>query len=167
MPSSNIKAAVDVALQKAAALFRTAMIQKGRDVKVPSGLDRATYVDTPKHESNRSYIDIIISTKPEDAPWAGAYEYGSGEHGEKGERYRIPREGGGSFVAFLTERWPKYKPPPHRDYHYFPYVMHPGVEARPYIQPTIKDTKEAIRKIFAKDFKLAILYGVPKVTVIE
>ena len=166
MPSSNIKAAVDVALQKSAALFRTAMIQKGRDVKVPSGLDRATYVDTPKHESTRSYIDIIISLKL--APWAGAYEYGSGEHGEKGERYRIPREGGGSFVAFPKERWPQYKPPPQApDVFYFPYVMHPGVEARPYIQPTIKDTKQAIRKIFAKDFKLAILYGVPKVTVIE
>ena len=81
--------------------------------------------------------------------------------------YRIPREGGADFVAFPASRWPQYRPPPHRDYHYFPYVMHPGVKGKRYIQLTIKDTKEPIRKIFAKDFTLAILYGVPKVTVIE
>jgi hypothetical protein len=45
--------------------------------------------------------------------------------------------------------------------------MHPTIVPRPYIRPTIIDTKEEVRKILAQDFKASILAGVQKVTVIE
>lgn len=165
MPSSNFKVSLDAALTKSAKLFRDSLLRKATSVGLPQGLDKATIIGNPIHTDMRSSIDVIIQLKY--APWARAFEYGSGEHGEEGTRYRIPSEGGGNFVAFPLERWPQYVPPPEKKYHYFPYVMHPGVKAKPYIEPTITETKKEIRNIFAKEIKAGLLAGVPKVTVIK
>jgi hypothetical protein len=111
-----------------------------------------------------SHIDVII-----DAPMARAFEWGSGIHATRGERkeYRIPNEGGGDHVSFSLESWPKYKPPPNRKYFYFTHVMHPGIEAKPYIEPTIQAEKEEAKKILGQAFKAQILTGMPKQVIIE
>jgi len=179
MPNSNIAGRLDAALIKSAKLFREKMIRKGNSVNLPKGLDRATTIDAPKHTDKYSSIEIKISLKPEDAPWARAYEYGSGEHAEEGskERYEIKPKEAPVLVFpwqpdFIPWTSPKFAGVQRtgegtEGRYFFNYVEHPGVESRKYIRPTIEETKEEIRNIFAKDFKLAILYGVPKVTVIK
>ena len=87
--------------------------------------------------------DATIIVDLNKAPSAAAFEFGSGKHGEKGQRYRIPGEGK-IGVAFPLSRWPSYKPPPDKEYFYFPFVMHPGVKAKPFLEPAIKDAKSKL-----------------------
>lgn len=49
----------------------------------------------------------------------------------------------------------------------FSYVEHPGVEARPYLVPTINETKAEFRKILGQGFKAEILKDTNRIEVIE
>jgi hypothetical protein len=78
---------------------------------------------------------------------AGAYEYGA-------QPYRIPPEGE-TFMAFPKEKWPQYEPPPPApNVFVFHHVQHPEIIARPYIRPTIADTREEITQILGKEFRV-------------
>ena len=44
---------------------------------------------------------------------------------------------------------------------------HPGVEARPYLKPTLEDNKEEFKKILGQGFKAEVLKGVKQIEVIE
>jgi len=104
---------------------------------------------------------VVIDTKPDAAPMAGAFEWGSGVHGTKGEKYPIQAKDPEGNLVFWWEKRNKWfvgaKLP----------FGHPGVKARPYIAPSIKDIREPLKKMFAQEIKKQLLLGTPKVTVIS
>ena len=107
-------------------------------------------------------VDVTIDLNK--APEAAAFEDGSGVHGEEGKTYTIP---GMPFLAIPRERWPKFQPPPDVDPVVLGSVEHPGVEARPYIEPSIKEIRKTSKKMLAEEYKRQYLMGTPKVTVIR
>lgn len=122
---------------------------------------------------NGSY-SISITVDLDTAPMARAYEYGSGEHGDEGKAYKIPA-GELGYLAFPLARWPNYRPPPNvKKTFVFPgmvsskdYVMHPGVEAKPFLQPAIDDNLQDIGRLFSPLLKLAFKDVEPRVVFIK
>lgn len=115
---------------------------------------------------------ITISLGGERAPYAAAYEWGSGIHKTRGSpgTYVIkPRDKGA--LAFY---WPGHESgmrPGKKFIMYgndgrllFTYIDHPGVEAKPYIEPSIQENKQEVKKILAREFKMSLLIGREKVT---
>ncbi|MHA2085428.1 MAG: hypothetical protein ACXABD_16860 [Candidatus Thorarchaeota archaeon] len=182
MPSSDLKSRVDAALTKSAKLFREKMLQNARKAGVPRGLDRATSISNPKHDGNVSSIAIEISLASEDeggAPWARAYEFGSGEHAEKAPKpYRIQPKNA-PFLAFgwqpETIPWtsPKFIGVKRelgertKGIYFFNFVDHPGVKARPYIRPTVTQIKKELSNILIREVKSAIVSIYSKKIVIQ
>ena len=163
MHSSNIQSGLYASLARVGSFFAEKMKQKIKDVKAPSKIAEHVSVSSPVVGDRESYVDIVIDTNKEHgAPMAGAFEWGSGIHGKGGDKYIIK---GNPLLAIPASRWPnkKYNDDPA----ILPFVNHPGVAARPYIEPTIKENKDEIRKILAQGFKASILSEVQKVTIIE
>ena len=104
-------------------------------------------------------ITISIGMKENEAPAAAAYEFGSGLHGKEGKKYPIvPRKSGG-FLVFPKERWPGYAPPPDApNMFFFSKVMHPGVEARPYMKPAIEENKEEMKRLIGEFFTIDVIH---------
>jgi hypothetical protein len=146
-------------------IFSERLKDKIDSVNAPKVIKKNIFVGEPKQSNSTSSIDIVI-----DHPAAPAYEWGSGIHatrGSKREKYRIPKEGGAAFVAFGKDKWLGHTPPKGIDYFFFTSVQHPGVAQRPFIKPTIEDTKAEFRKILGQGFKAELLAGKEKVEVIE
>lgn len=105
---------------------------------------------------NDSYV-VRITVDLDAAPHAGAVEYGSGLYGKKKKKYPIDPKPGNDHLAFPISRWKNYSPPPNVSYARFPgpisnkaYVMHPGIVAKPYMEPAIKaNIKPLTRAILA------------------
>jgi len=152
-----------VALAKVGRIFKDKASQKAASEQLLE-ISRSFSVGSPQQSSTSYSIDIMVKH-----PAAAAFEYGSGIHSTKGEKkkYRIPKEGGAAFVAFGKDKWPGHTPPKGTDYFFFTSVQHPGVAPRPYIVPTINETKAEFRKILGQGFKAEILQGVNKIEVIE
>ena len=167
MPSSKaqINSGLNKNLVDAANYFKDAMFKKIDAVNAPKKIKAHTSVGTVQQKSNQLSIDIVIDTSKDAAPMAPAFEWGSGEHATRGKvgRYKIK----GNPLAIPRSRWPDYIPPPDVDPVILPYVMHPGVAPRPYILPTIIESRQKIKEILGKGFKASILAGVPKVEVIS
>jgi hypothetical protein len=144
-------------------LFMEAMAENIRSKRAPRKIIEHTSATSPKKEGNKYSVEIVIDTSEDAAPMAGAFEWGSGEHGEEGDRYLIP---GAPWLIIPRERWPDFEPP-ERDPILMRSVMHPGVEARPYIKPTIMETRDKFRDILGKEFKAMILADTKKVEVIS
>ena len=128
-------------------------------------MKQAISVGSAEQDENGVRISIIVDiSEKTGAPEAAAYEYGSGIHRTKGApaKYRIPREGGGAFVAFPLEKWPQYRPPPNKKYHWFPFVMHPGVAPEPFLQPAIAAHMDELKSALGKAFKEDILESMPR-----
>lgn len=140
--------------------FMDTMARKVKEKGLPKAIIEYTSADSPKKEGNKYSVDVVIDTSENAAPMAGAFEWGSGEHGEKGKRYPIvarnPEEQPLHFFWVEQDRWFKG-----------PIVRHPGVEARPYIKPSIEESKEKIRKILGKEFKAIILADTKRIEVIS
>ena len=104
-------------------------------------------------------ITISIGMKKGEAEAAAAYEFGSGLHGKEGKKYPIvPRKSGG-FLVFPKERWPGYAPPPDApNMFFFSKVMHPGVEARPYMKPAIEENKEEMKRLIGEFFTIDVVH---------
>ena len=162
MPNSSIQSGLYASLAKVGSFFAEKMKQKIKDVKAPSKIAEHVSVSSPVVGDRESYVDIVIDTKKNAAPMAGAFEWGSGIHGKGGGKYIIK---GNPLLAIPASRWPNKKFDD--DPAILPFVNHPGVAARPYIEPTIKENKDEIRKILAQGFKASILSEVQKVTIIE
>lgn len=107
---------------------------------------------------------IIVNLKEgSGAPEAAAFEYGSGEHATRNAGKYLIKPKNVSALAFF---WPGHEPPyGSRKFigiaddgrYLFKYVEHPGVEARPYLAPAIKQLMPEVRKVLAKSFKDAYL----------
>lgn len=114
-------------------------------------------------------LHIVIKLDIEKAPHALAFEYGSGEHGEKGQKYPIyPKNT--SALAFPESRWPQFEPPVISGRKMIGmidgkfllrFVEHPGVEARPFLHPAIDAKRKTIRNRFigllSKSYKEAVI----------
>jgi hypothetical protein len=134
-------------------------------------ISKAFSVGSPMQNDMTYSIDITV-----DHPAAGAFEYGSGIHATKGkkEKYIIEPKTKGALAFF----WDKVNEGSKTGSKFwgissttgkaiFGYVEHPGVEKRPYLVPTINETKEEFKKILGQGFKAEILQGVNKIEVIE
>jgi len=117
-----------------------------------------------KAEKTASGYTVNVTVDLNKSPEAAAFEYGSGEHGESGEKYIIP---GVPFLAIPRERWSSFTPPPDVDPIVLASVEHPGVEAKPYLQPAIETHRNRIKDALGKVFKSAYLDSTVKVTVIS
>jgi hypothetical protein len=150
-------------------IFSEKLKQKIDTVRAPKAIKDNIFVGSPMENGANASIEITI-----DHPAAAAFEWGSGIHGKKGEKYWILPKNKGA-LAFL---WPGHTADFPRRGKYlgpgedgerlvFSYVEHPGVEERPFIKPTIDDTKEEFKKILGQGFKAELLAGTNKVEVIE
>lgn len=144
-------------------IFSDKLKEKISEVHAPHVIIETIFVEPPGQRGGEYYEEIKIGH-----PAARAYEWGSGLHAERGKKgkYPIPREATG--VAFPKERWPGYRPPPPApEIFVFDQIQHPGVSKRPFIVPTIMETREEFRVILGKGFKAELLIGTNKVEVIE
>lgn len=173
MPASNFDALILQKLGMTAREFMDIMAQRVNANNLPKAINDHTSATSPIKDGNKYSVDVVIDTSENAAPMAGAYEYGSGEYGEKGEKYRIEPKNPDSVLAFPKERTfllqqvGRGLAPLQSDMYFFKYVEHPGVAARPFIAPSINVIRERMKKTFAEGMKGAYLSGVPKVTVIS
>lgn len=137
---------------------------KGDPDRDTTSIQEATSIDTAKESGDHAYIDVVIDLKK--APFAGAFEYGSGEKGPAGQRYRIEPKNA-SVLAIPRERWPNYEPPPDVDPVFLSYVLHPGIAPKPYIKPTIRENKKEIARLIGKEFVAEIRRGMKVIEIIE
>jgi hypothetical protein len=90
---------------------------------------------------NENTYEIRVFVKISDAPDAGAWEYGSGLHRTKGSpaKYSIDAKNVPDLVFFWQ-----------RENRWFvgPHVNHPGIAARPYLRPALKNNIERIKAEF-------------------
>jgi len=176
MESNNPQVGLHVGLAKAAEYFRDKMFQKIDSERLPDVIKSATTVEPPVVSGDSGHVDIVIDTSEKGAPMAGAFEYGSGIHGSEGKEYVI-RPKNAPALAFPWQPdyipWgsPKFKGVIRtgegtEGTYFFHYVEHPGVEAVPYIRPTIIENRKEIAKIINKEFIASITFK-GKVTIIE
>lgn len=174
MTANNITNGILAGLTKIANYFVQIMKQRLSSGNYPNGnSDRGTVsiqdaisIGTAQQAGDRAFIDVEIDLKK--APAAAAFEWGSGIHTERGVPGLYPiLPKNASALSIPRSRWQNYNPPPDIDPVFVRKVMHPGVAPRPYIAPSIIDSKEEVRKILGKEVKAAIMLGVPPVTVIE
>jgi hypothetical protein len=166
MTANDINNGILAGLTKVANLFVQKMKQRVSQNGLPSNIGEATSIGTAQQNGDISFIDVNIDLKK--APSAAAWEWGSGEHAERGTPGRYPIEPkSGKVLAIPRSRWQNYNPPPDVDPVFVRHVMHPGVASRPYIAPTLAENKAEFRKMIGKELKAAIMLGVPPVTVIE
>lgn len=166
MDSNDLIAALGVVGK----LFYDTMIGKLNGGKYPKGdakrgfssIQNATSVDAPIKEGDGASVTIRINLKQ--APYAWAYEKGSGLHGLMGAKYPIlPRNF--DTMQFPLSDWPNFQPELTRvapnKYGIFALtkVAHPGIEERPYIEPTINQINDEVKKILAQEFKTSFLRG--------
>ena len=179
MPTND---GIYIGLTKVAGLFYQKMLDRLNAGNYPHGdqtrnppttsIQDATSVGQVKQEGANAYIDVTISLKQ--APYAGAYEWGSGLHSEKGNKSKYvisPKE-----KDALAFDWPDHDPPwGSRKFigvlsdgrFLFRFVEHPGVASKPYIRPTLQENRAEFKKILAREFKASILRGTQKVTIIH
>ena len=149
-------------LNIAGGFFRDKMFEKIDQVKAPRNIKKHTSVGSAQKKGNVYSIDIEIDISDGAAPEAPAYEWGSGLQRTRGTPSLYPIEvKNAPNLVFWWEREQKLfvgKRLP---------IGHPGVQARPYIAPTIKENADEIKKILGRGFKAAILAGTTKVEVIS
>lgn len=154
-------------LTKVGSHFAAALKNTLSSGKYPKAISEGISVGSAQAVGDVASIAVII-----DAPQALAYEYGSGIHSKRGPqiRYEIKPKTAGGKLTFPSERWSNYQPSPGESLpktFAFTFVMHPGVEARPYVEPTLQREKATIRQILGQEFMVAIRIGKQKVTVIR
>ena len=165
-------------LVASAILFTDEMRNKLSEPGYPSGADTSgrgyksiqDTIETGRVEGSGGDLSISITVGGADAPFTRAYEYGSGEHGDEGKTYEITTEKPWLFFPVGSPpqgRWPEYSG------HLKPgqlfqakKVDHPGIEAKPFVKPSLDATAPLIRQVLGKEFKAEILAGRQKVTII-
>lgn len=166
MATNNVSNGILAGLTKVANIFVQKMKQKITQNNLPSNISDAISIGTAQQAGDGAFIDVEIDLKK--APSAAAFEWGSGIHTERGVPGLYPiLPKNASVLVIPRSRWQNYSPPPDVDPVFVRKVMHPGVAPRPYIAPSIIDSREEVRKILGKEIKAAIMLGVPPVTVVE
>ena len=157
--SSDAMIALRKGLTAAASLLAEKAKAKADSKNVPEVSKNMKVGKVETKGSGALGITISIGMKKDETPAAAAYEFGSGLHGKEGKKYPIvPRKSGG-FLVFPKERWPGYAPPPDApNVFFFSKVMHPGVEARPYMKPAIEENKEEMKRLIGEFFTIDVIH---------
>ena len=157
--SSDAMIALRKGLTAAASLLAEKAKAKADSKNVPEVSKNMKVGKVETKGSGALGITISIGMKENEAPAAAAYEFGSGLHGKEGKKYPIvPRKSGG-FLVFPKERWPGYAPPPDApNVFFFSKVMHPGVEAKPYMKPAIEENKEEMKRLIGEFFTIDVVH---------
>ena len=163
MPTSRFRQFFDTRMIKALTAQASRVAEQAKEnASWSKSIPDAISVGKAEKTSSGFKVDVVIDLNK--APHAAAFEYGSGLHGEKGEKYTIQ---GMPWLAIPRERWPKYAPPPDVDPVVLSKVEHPGVKAEPYMKPAIEQHRNRIREALGKVFKSAYLDSTVRVTVIS
>jgi hypothetical protein len=142
---NNISAALIGVARSLMQKMRETMSNNGMPHKVADRIARSTYASGVSNEGNTYSVKVAIDLSKEAAPMAAVYEFGIDE-------YPIPAEGT-TLMVFPNERWPQYEPPPPApDKFVFMKVIHPAVEATPYVQPSIEANRDVARKLLGRAF---------------
>jgi len=153
-------------LTRAAFIFAKEVRNNLRRGKYPDEITKGIKVDSAKASGDGASIEIVF-----DAPMARAFEIGSGEHGPEREKYEI-RPKSGKALAF---EWDKTPAGPGEKFIgslpdgrlMFRFVDHPGIEARPYIEPALIDKNEEMKKAIGASFIAIIGRGQKKRVVLK
>lgn len=168
MAANDIPNGILAGLTKVADLFVQKMKQRLSSGNYPSGnsergttsIQDAISIGTAQQAGDTSFIEVNISLAQ--APFAAAFEWGSGLHAKRGNAalYPISARNAPQLHFWWEERgkWFMGEKLP---------FGHPGIVAKPYIEPTLTENREEFRKILRREFKAAVMLGVPQVTVIE
>lgn len=138
-------------LTQAATIFYNEMVRKLQSGGYPQGdanrntvsIDAATSIKPPQLLPVGGYIDVVIDV--DKAPYAGAFEWGSGIHGSQGSVYPIVAKNVPNLV-FWWEKKQKWFVGPQLP------IGHPGIVAKPYIEPSIQATKNDIVSVINTSF---------------
>ena len=169
MAANRFKQFLDSKMIKELQIQANKIVEKARDnaswsKSIPNAISMGKTEKTP---NGYEIVIKVDARKDGPAPHAAAFEYGSGVHGEKGKTYIIP---GVPLLAIPRKRWPNYvveKPWQDVDPVVLASVEHPGVKAKPYLQPAIESTRAGFVTSIAKVFKRAYLDSTVRVTVIS
>lgn len=127
---------------------------------IPANIADAISITKVEKTGNQYKISILVDTKK--SPSAAAYEYGSGIHRTKGSPglYPISAKNVPNLVFYWDKKGGWFVGPslPHG---------HPGVQARPYLQPAVDQNIKTFRAELAKAFKDAVLSSTTKIEVIR
>ena len=114
-------------------------------------IQEAIFTEAPQMDgSDKAHVNVVVDLQR--APYGAAYEFGSGIHSTAGKvgKYRIPKEGSTSVLVFP---WNPPENPEGREIWSFTKVMHPGVEGKPYLRPTITAEADKIAELIGKEFQ--------------
>lgn len=148
--------------------------QARRNAMWSNDIQRAIQVGTAKETDEGLECDITVDLSI--APQARAFEYGSGIHGKKGVKYIIAPKDAPALAFEFTLHWPPGNgkflymagtPYPRmigllnwkgyvQGLTFWNYVEHPGVEARPYLQPAIDEVLPKIAERVGHAFVASI-----------
>ena len=179
MPFSNI---LDAYMLKALTEEASKIAEKAKEnANWSSRIPNAISVGQAEKIAIGYQVEIKVdSTEGGPAPHAAAFEYGSGEHATKGEKGKYiisPKEA--NALAFdwkpQTVPWgsPKFfgaileDTDSTKGRYFFHFVEHPGVEAKPYMQPAVASEKGNFFNKIGRAFRKAYRDSVVKVTVIS
>ena len=160
-----------------------AIVQKARqNASWSTRIPDAIHLGTVKEISKGRYeIEIIIDASGDretGAPHATAFEYGSGEQGKNGQKYIITPDKA-DLLAFDWQPdfvpWGSPKlfgailesPDSTAGRYFFNLVEHPGVEARPYLEPALDAQREKFFEAVADRVVGKFIESYPKVTIID
>jgi hypothetical protein len=137
---------------------------KARSVSEKAPSDIAFTVTSPIEQGGVSSIEVHATH-----PAVAAFEYGSGIHAKESPgKYPIDPVSK-NFLAFL---WPKVNGDP--SFRRLPdgrvllsHVEHPGVEARPFMKPTLQENQEEFKRILGQAFRVEIMKDTAEVEIIE
>lgn len=166
MPTnSNIQNELIASVTKAVNVLYTAIMRRLSSAEYPDAIAANTKT-TPATEKDKVITgSIIVDASPNAAPMALAFEIGSGIWAEQGTRQKYPIEP--TEASILAFNWPEAENIAKREgvdlvnfgpggKAFLPKVMHPGIKAKPYIQPSIEEKLDEIADIIGDDFVLAI-----------
>jgi hypothetical protein len=172
--SNQIISGLSKQLTLAANAFVVRMKERISQNNLPDAITKSITIGKSEQKGGTISIEVSVGGKEGKERAAVAYEYGSGLQRTRGSpaKYKIePDEA--SVLAFefkdsyLLQRSGQGLIPSQEGKAFFAFVDHPGVAARPFVQPSVNASREEIKEIVGKEFKAMILAGTPKVTVIN
>ena len=144
MATSNPKPSLDNSLKRS--MIQAANIWKDAAVKRAKTRKIAESFKVSKVDVVGSRYTVTISNN---APEAAAFEFGSGLHGRKHEKYPIVAHNPPPNLVFFWKRKGRW--------FVGPSVNHPGVKAEPALKPALEEVKDQIIALIGKDFMVNVV----------
>jgi hypothetical protein len=136
------------------------LVRRTSSGKYPDEITEAIRTSPAKFEPNKGIVGQV-AIDLDIAPMALAFEFGSGIWAERGSKQKYPiTPKNASILSFL---WPEATNIAQREgvdrvrfteegRAFLPKVMHPGIQARPYIQPAIETKADEIAELLGDGF---------------